>query len=66
MDRKVEMLNYPAPAASHVRRRQVRRLLLTARLVDVGDLEMDLDPIEILADLDAGFLPAHEGSWTAA
>ena len=63
MDRKVERLSY---STSALRRRQVRRLLLTTQLVDVGDLEMDLDLIEILADLDPGFLPGLEGSWTAA
>ncbi|HKX76788.1 MAG TPA: hypothetical protein VJR05_15500 [Acidimicrobiia bacterium] len=47
-----------SPAA---RRQQVRRLPWTATLVEVGDLHLDLDPLEILADLDPGLLPPPEG-----
>jgi len=65
MDRQMETLRYPAYSASGLRRRQVRRLPFTTQLVDVGDLQIDLDPIEVLADLDPGFLPLPEGAGTA-
>lgn len=66
MDFETGTLKYPAKFSSGGHRRQVRRLPLVTQLVDAGDLGMDLDPIEILADLDPGFLPRSEGAWSAA
>jgi hypothetical protein len=36
------------------------------QLVDVGDLGLEIDPIELMSDLDPGFLPGPEGADTAA
>ncbi|HEU4750559.1 MAG TPA: hypothetical protein VFT54_05830 [Acidimicrobiia bacterium] len=44
----------------------MRRLPLVTQLVDVGDLGIDLDTIEIMADLDPGFLPRNEDAWSGA
>jgi hypothetical protein len=43
-----------------LRRQQVRRLPWQAAAIEVGDLHLDLDPLEILADLDPGLLPPVE------
>lgn len=66
VDFQTGTLRYPAKSPSGGHRRQVRRLPLVTQLVDVGDLGIDLDPIEILADLDPGFLPRNEDAWSAA
>jgi hypothetical protein len=66
MDHQTDTLKYPTPSTTGRHRRQVRSLLFVTQLVDVGDLGLEIDPIELLADLDPGFLPAPEGSWTAA
>jgi hypothetical protein len=51
--------------SSDRRRRQVRSLPFVSQLVEVGDLGLDLDPLDLVADLDPGFLPQSE-SWSAA
>ena len=43
-------------------RQQVRRLPWRALLVEVGDLDLNLDHLEILADLDPGLLPPADDS----
>lgn len=42
------------------RRRRVRRLPLLSRLVDVGELQVDIDPLDIMVELDPGFLSLSE------
>jgi hypothetical protein len=49
----------PRPSLPALHRRQVRRLPLLSRIVEVGDLELDLDPLELLAELEPGFLPVE-------
>ena len=66
MEHQTETLKYPSPATAGRHRRQVRSLPFVTQLVDVGDLGLEIDPIELLADLDPGFLPGPEGAWTAA
>jgi hypothetical protein len=38
----------------------VRRLPLLSRLVDVGELQVDIDPLDIMVELDPGFLSLSE------
>lgn len=64
MDFKTATLRY-IDSASDRRRRQVRNLPFVTQLVDVGDLGLDLDPIDLLADLDPGFLPDSPGRVSA-
>ena len=66
MDYQSETLKYSARSTTGRHRRQVRGLPFVTQMVDVGDLGLEIDPIELLADLDPGFLPISEGSWTAA
>jgi hypothetical protein len=66
MDFQADTLKYSTFSPTGRHRRRVRSLPFVTQLVDVGDLGLEIDPIELLADLDPGFLPATEGSWTAA
>jgi hypothetical protein len=66
MDYQTETLKHPTPAAAGRHRRQVRSLPFVMQLVDVGDLGLEIDPIELMSDLDPGFLPGPEGADTAA
>jgi len=65
MDYQTDTLRRPITTTGR-HRRQVRSLPFVAQLVDVGGLDLGIDPMELMADLDPGFLPTPEGSWTAA
>jgi hypothetical protein len=66
MDYQTATLRHATSSTTGRHRRQVRSLPFVTQLVDVGDLGLELEPMELMADLDPGFLPAAEGAWTAA
>jgi hypothetical protein len=66
VDYQTETLKYATTSTTARHRRQVRSFPFVTQLVDVGDLGLEIDPSDLLADLDPGFLPASEGSWTPA
>ncbi len=66
MDYRMDTFKFATPSTKGRHRRQVRSLPFVTQMVDVGGLGLEIDPIELLADLDPGFLPTPEGSWPVA